>query len=352
MNSGITLSQSLYLATGIACRTLRPTRYFMNTMLTSPTSMALDCDKKRFNRSALSVACILIVKPRSLLACSPIFGIAATGGPAWSKVTSLMSCAQIVGNPVSTPDPPASPAKAALPFNSRRRVTRGPLARSAAPVPLPDIVIFLSVGWMPRLCGAANVAAAAHQWQDARAELLHADHEIIKGQHHAAHPRHRSHFVEHPRDRGVGADEHALIGRQLLDAEGPAPVRLRIRILVGIVFRLSIAPGQRLDIGAGFVMLPLRHRRGIGLVGNDHLQDQGAAVAPGFSRRIDKTRDTRSHRPRLIDPAAGAEVVVGKLRGKAGPGVTLRGADDRDFAGRHRQAPAIVHLEEIALQVR
>src|SRR6266446_8803504 len=145
----------------------------MNTMLTSPTSMALDCDKKRFNRSALSVACILIVKPRSLVACSPIFGIAATGGPAWSSVTSLMSCAQIVGNPVNAPDPPASPAKAALLFNRRRRAIS--VARPAAPVRCSDIVIFLSVVLAPPkgpfgdgLRGAANVAPAAHQWQDAR----------------------------------------------------------------------------------------------------------------------------------------------------------------------------------------
>src|SRR4029077_17640088 len=226
-------------------------------------------DKKRFNRSALSVACILIVKPRSLLACTPIFGIAATGGPAWSSVTSLMSCAQIVGNPVNAPDPPESPAKAALLFNRRRRVIPGPFARSAAPVPSPDIVIFLSVSSEPPnglfangLRGTADAAAAAHQGQDARAELLHADHEIIKGQHHAAHTGYCAHLVEHARDRGVRADEDTLIGRELLDAKGSAPVGLRIRILVRVVFRLSVAPGQRLDIGAGLVIFPFRRRRG------------------------------------------------------------------------------------------
>src|SRR6516165_5001331 len=116
-------SQYLYLLTGMACNTLRPTRYFMNTMLTSPTSIALDCDRKRFNKSTFSVACILIVKPRSLVACSPIFGIAATGGPAWSRVMSLISCAQIIGNPASTPDPAESPANAALPLSKPRRET-------------------------------------------------------------------------------------------------------------------------------------------------------------------------------------------------------------------------------------
>jgi hypothetical protein len=47
----------------------------------------------------------------------------------------------------------------------------------------------------------------------------------------------------------------------------------------------------------------------------------------------DDTRDTRRHRSRLIDPAASAEVVVGMFCGKAGAGVTLCSADDRDFAG-------------------
>jgi hypothetical protein len=72
-------------------------------MLTPPTSIALDCDRKRFNKSALSVACIRTVKPRSFVACSPICGMAATGGPACTKVTSLTFCAQIVGKPPMRP---------------------------------------------------------------------------------------------------------------------------------------------------------------------------------------------------------------------------------------------------------
>src|SRR3984893_10017912 len=42
---GMVWSQYLYLLSGIACSTSRPTKYFMNTMLTSPTSIALDCDR-------------------------------------------------------------------------------------------------------------------------------------------------------------------------------------------------------------------------------------------------------------------------------------------------------------------
>src|SRR5260370_7369249 len=67
-------------------------------------------------------------------------------------------------------------------------------------------------------------------------------------------------------------------------------------------------------------------------------------------RRIDEACDSRGRRNRPVGPAAGTEVVVGVLRGKAGPGIALCGADYRNFAGRHRQAPAIVHVEEIALQ--
>src|ERR1700720_1860017 len=128
----MTLSQSLYLPIGIACSTLRPTRYFMKTMLTSPTSIALDCDRKRFSRSVLSVACILIVKPRSLVACSLI-----PCSSAWA--VGERSSARSLGSP-------------------------------------------------------AHVVAAVHQRQDAGAELLHADNKIVKGQHHAAHSRHRGHL--------------------------------------------------------------------------------------------------------------------------------------------------------------
>ena len=91
-------------------------------MLTSAQSIALDCDRKRFSRSAFSVACIWTVKPRSLVACSAMAGMAVTGGPAWFSTTSLMFCAQMVGKPLSAPDPAADAAAAAAPCSSRRRV--------------------------------------------------------------------------------------------------------------------------------------------------------------------------------------------------------------------------------------
>src|SRR5580704_8414956 len=243
----MTLSQSLYLLSGIACSTSRPTRYFMNTILTSPTSIELDCDRKRFSRSMLSVACMVIVKPRSFVACSPICGIAATGGPACRRVMSLMFCAQIVGNPVSAPEPAERPASAAPLCKTRRRETPPLLRRVIVPVVFSFIPCSSASSAVSRRIqraasgGPAHIAAAMHQRQDAGAELLHADDEIVEGQHHAAHPRHRGHLVQHLRDSGIGADKHALVGRQFVDAEGSAAVRLGIGVLARIVLRLGIA---------------------------------------------------------------------------------------------------------------
>src|ERR1700722_9121393 len=104
----------------------------MYTMLTSAQSIELDCDRKRFSRSAFSAACICTVKPRSLVACAAIAGMAVTGGPAWRSTTSLMFCAQIIGKPLMAPDPAAAPA----PASKARRETpfgRGPV--------VPDVMV-------------------------------------------------------------------------------------------------------------------------------------------------------------------------------------------------------------------
>jgi hypothetical protein len=100
-------------------------------MLTSAQSIALDCDRKRFSRSAFSVVCMWTVKPRSLLACSAIAGMAVTGGPAWFSTTSLMFCAQMVGKPRMAPIPAAPPIAAAAPFKTARRPTAEPLLVSS-----------------------------------------------------------------------------------------------------------------------------------------------------------------------------------------------------------------------------
>src|ERR1700753_1678342 len=87
----------------------------------SQQSITLDCDSRRLSRAAFSAACICTVKPSSFEACSAIEGIAGTGGPAWRSTTSLMFCAQIVGNPLTAPLQIAARAS----FSTARRVCGG-----------------------------------------------------------------------------------------------------------------------------------------------------------------------------------------------------------------------------------
>jgi len=49
----------------------------------------------------------------------------------------------------------------------------------------------------------ADRLATAKQWQDARAELLHANNEIIERQHDALHARHQGQFVQQACDRSI-----------------------------------------------------------------------------------------------------------------------------------------------------
>src|SRR5205814_10026613 len=116
---------------------------------------------------------------------------------------SLMFCAQIVGNPVRAPEPAERPANAAALCRTRRRDTPLLLRCSIGPVVfslIPCSSAWLTVGEI--LQGAASgrsadIGAAVHQRQDAGPELLHADDEIIKGQHYAAHPRYHGQLVQH-----------------------------------------------------------------------------------------------------------------------------------------------------------
>src|SRR5829696_4131609 len=114
----------------------------------------------------------------------------------------------------------------------------------------------------------AEVGAAAHQGLDALAELLDADHEVIEGQHDAGETLDLRHLVEQARYGGVGADQpRAAVGQRLApaDAAGGGIVG---GVLVGAGLRT--APVERIEIDAGLVMLPLGHRRLVGLVGDDH----------------------------------------------------------------------------------
>src|SRR4029450_13509502 len=75
-------------------------------------SMVCGWVSERLSRTSSVMACITILKPRSLVAWSPISLIPAYEPPAWTRVTSLVFCAQTVGNPptpcVATTAPPAA----------------------------------------------------------------------------------------------------------------------------------------------------------------------------------------------------------------------------------------------------
>ena len=98
---------------------------------------------------------------------------------------------------------------------------------------------------MTRRCAHAaclTSLAAAHQWHDAGAELLHADHEVIERQHHALHAGHCRTVRPACAQPSVGADQHALVGRQFVDAQS---VRRCVPASTGPVFGSSSACASR-----------------------------------------------------------------------------------------------------------
>ena len=99
-------------------------------------------------------------------------------------------------------------------------------------------------------------------------------------------------------------------------------------------------------------MLPLRHRGIVGFIGDDHRQNERAAVrSGGFVGRY-QAPDTVGNAGGLIDAAAGSEIIIGVVHGEPRAGLALTRADNGDLRGGHRQAAAVVHLEEIALEIR
>jgi len=74
-------------------------------------------------------------------------------------------------------------------------------------------------------------------------------------------------------------------------------------------------------------MLPLRLGCGVGLVGDNHDQDQGTDATTGTFGFGDQTRDAGSEEGRLIDAVAGEEIIVaifsGKPRSAFAPGAPM-----------------------------
>src|SRR5690242_18891218 len=77
-------------------------------------SMVVGWVSERLSCTSSVIACMVILKPRSLLACSPISLIAAYEPPACTRVTSLAFCAQTVGKPHDAVAAAAPPAAARL----------------------------------------------------------------------------------------------------------------------------------------------------------------------------------------------------------------------------------------------
>src|SRR5690606_31448306 len=125
----------------------------------------------------------------------------------------------------------------------------------------------------------------------------------------------------------------------------------RVEIRRRVLARLSVAPREGIDVDAGLVVLPFRQCRGVGLVGDHQDQDHGAAVPAGALVLGDDASHARRDRPGIVDSGAGAEIVVGVLHGEAGADVALSGGDDRDAHAWPWTQTAIVHPEELALEV-
>src|ERR1700722_2421111 len=77
-----------------------------------------------------------MVNPRSLVAWALISLIAENEPPTCSSFTSFMFCAQIVGKPVTAPEPTAAPAAAAAACSKVLRESSGP---SSVTTPSYDI---------------------------------------------------------------------------------------------------------------------------------------------------------------------------------------------------------------------
>ncbi len=106
----------------------------------SAMSKLLGCVAARCVTASLSSADISSLKPRSSFTFSATSLMFETPVPNWRRVTFLMFCAQMVGNPVIAPEPMAMPAAAAPPLITARRPIRRPRVVSFCLLILPSSV--------------------------------------------------------------------------------------------------------------------------------------------------------------------------------------------------------------------
>src|SRR5262245_53941168 len=80
--------------------------------------------------------------------------------PTWSRVTSLMFCAQIVGKPVIAPEPAARPTLAAVPFRTVRRLNPLDFGISAWVM----VRLLISSAMSASLCCLERPLGRGHRW--------------------------------------------------------------------------------------------------------------------------------------------------------------------------------------------
>ena len=194
------------------------------------------------------------------------------------------------------------------------------------------------------------MGAALHQRLDALAEGFHAGEEVIKGQQDAFRPGNGCHFVQHPGDAGVRADQRAHVD---IDRGGRVGhlANVGIRPGAGVLLALLGEPAQGLLVGAVLIALPFGACGLVGFVGNDHKQHVGAHVAPGFVGGLFHARGGRGEGGRRVNPFTEAEVEVGVFRRELHSRVALPGANHLHRHRRLRADAAVVHGEEVTLEI-
>ena len=153
-----------------------------------------------------------------------------------------------------------------------------------------------------------------------------------------------------PRHLGMRAQQQADIDvDHRLGVDGVAHVAVAGRVLVGR--RLLDQPGQRLEVGAFLVELPLGLGLGVGLAGDHHGERVGGDLAAGLRRIGLHARHRVGAGRRRVDALGEAEIVVGVFGGEFQAGVAGAGADDLHVGLGPRAEAAVVHGEELALEV-
>ncbi|QTK82234.1 Hypothetical protein AT6N2_L1465 [Agrobacterium tumefaciens] len=196
-----------------------------------------------------------------------------------------------------------------------------------------------------------NMRAALHQRLHIFAEFLDPFEEVIEGQHHAARSRHLAHFIQHCRHFLIGADQGSHIDIDRRNGVGHMPY-IGVGAGFGIDGALQAKPFDRVLIRASLVMLPLRPGILGFFLGEHHRQHNGFNLAAALFRCRQQALISGRKGLRRIDAHAKAEAVIREFGRERHAGIGRTGADELHITLRHRLHAAIVHLEELALEIR